>query len=247
MKIAVMADIHGNIDALNAVLNAADSMGAERIFVCGDLTGYYYDTDAVVDTLSSRTVDMCRGNHEDLLSAWINEDSAARRALDTKYGSAFRNAAETLNTAKIDMLRNLPHPLEVITKDGMRFLLSHGTPWNIDAYVYPDAAPDVLNRFDVYAQKYDVIFTGHTHYPAAWAERTPAIYNPGSVGQPRSGTPDPGAKNARAEWGIFDTKDRRFTHHTTLYDAAPLFAKIAQFDASHPYLQSVLTRRGKAA
>ena len=62
-KIAILSDIHGNIDALHAVLADARQQGAEHLFVCGDITGYYYDTAAVWDEILSWNVTMCRGNH----------------------------------------------------------------------------------------------------------------------------------------------------------------------------------------
>ena len=74
MQVALLADIHGNMDALEAVLNDADSKGIRTLAVCGDLVGYYYRIGDVLSALKERDAVMCRGNHEDFRTQRITID-----------------------------------------------------------------------------------------------------------------------------------------------------------------------------
>ena len=67
MKVALIADIHGNSVALDSALADIDNMGVLQILVAGDLVGYYYDPQSVLDSLNARLWHGVRGNHEDML------------------------------------------------------------------------------------------------------------------------------------------------------------------------------------
>ncbi len=58
MKIAVISDIHGNYDALVAVLKKAKTEGVEHLLVLGDIVGYYYHPDKILKALSEWSFDM---------------------------------------------------------------------------------------------------------------------------------------------------------------------------------------------
>jgi predicted phosphodiesterase len=238
MKIAILADIHGNADALRAVLADTAAGGIERFLVAGDLVGYYYDCDQVLTLLSNLDCVCCRGNHEDIYETWQKADSLLREHLRSRYGSGYAMADARLSPAQKQVLRDLPHPVGA-TLGGVRFLVSHGAPWDINERLYPDARDEALKKLDVHADSFDIVVTAHTHYPAHWRRGGLEIINPGSVGQPRKRGIYP---SARAEWASYDTIRRQFEHRTTYYDASHLIAETARIDPQTPYMRDVMTR-----
>lgn len=240
-QIAILSDIHGNIDALDAVLADARQRGAERLFVCGDITGYYYDTAQVWDKILLWDVAMCHGNHETIFSEWISGTPAQQESIRIKYGSSYKIALETMKKNDIDKLLSLSHPVS-IQVDGVNFLLSHGAPWNEDAYMYPDMKEEDRKKVESYSKEYDVIVMGHTHYQFCHENNNFLILNPGSVGQPRSGK-EARVCYARAQWALYDTKNRKYSLMTSTYDPSHIFEQVDHYDPHLPYLKTVLTRQ----
>ncbi len=245
-KIAVLSDIHGNIDALSAVLAEAGGKGAERLFVCGDITGYYYDTAEVWKILSSWDAVMCHGNHESILSTWIQGSPKQKEDIFMRYGSSYRIAAETMRKEDINSLLSLEHPVSVRVEE-TNFLLSHGAPWDEDSYLYPDMNQNDREKLLTYAGEYNVVVMGHTHYQFSWSEGNFLALNPGSVGQPRSGKESGLSRQGRAQWAMYDTASGQYSLMTSLYDSSRVLEQAALHDPHLPYLKNVLTRREVAA
>ena len=227
-----MADIHGNADARAAVLAAARGAGVDRLLIAGDLTGYYYDTDAVLDLLDDWEWTAVRGNHEEMLADWREEKDC--EILRRKYGSSLEEACARLTVSQLDTLTGLPHPLRVAL-DGATALLCHGAPWDVDEYVYPDAGEPTVAR--LFADDASLVVTGHTHYPAIRRDGAATAVNPGSVGQPRDGRPG-------ACWALWDTDSGDVALRREDYDSGPLVAACRARDPHLPYLADVLTRTG---
>ena len=231
MKLALLGDIHGNQLALQVVLDAASSAGAESLLVTGDLVGYYYAPLEVLKMLQAWDRHVVRGNHEDMLNS-VRSDPELLLQMDARYGTGLRTAIEQLDTQQLDELCNLPHPLEFVI-DGCKVLLCHGAPWDVDQYVYPDAAPELLERCA--RQDLDLVVMGHTHYPMQHTSGKTLIANPGSVGQPRNRKPG-------ASWALFDTTNRRLEFHQEHYDTSVLVAECRQHNPELTYLADVLER-----
>ena len=51
---------------------------------------------------------------------------------------------------------------------GYKVALCHGSPWDKDKYIYPDANEDIVNKLYKYLSDFDVLVYGHTHYPVIW-------------------------------------------------------------------------------
>jgi predicted phosphodiesterase len=231
-RIAVLADIHGNADALEPVLYAAREAGATQLVVLGDLVGYYYEPARVLDLLAGWTSIIIRGNHEDLLGMWLGGDPTTRAALRTHHGSGFAACEALLSKSTLRWLQALPHPL-LISVDGRRALLSHGHPAAIDTYVYPDGVETALSEKEVMVA--DIVWLAHTHHPMDVTRAGVRICNPGSVGQSRDRDP-------RASWAIWEPAIGNVTWHRTQYDRSALLREIAKRDPDVPYLREVLTR-----
>jgi diadenosine tetraphosphatase ApaH/serine/threonine PP2A family protein phosphatase len=196
-SIAVISDVHGNLEALRAVLADADGAGFSRMVNLGDMVGYGPEPDACVKLLRERAVESVLGNHEHGLveaqaRGWFNPQ--ARRALD--------RTRTLLSDEALMYFRTLPRTIEVC---GALFV--HGCPPGlVSRYLYELDEDDLRETFGLYANR--LCFAGHTHElerislgaDGRRVERDPLrkgrcrldpaarhIINAGSVGQPRDG------------------------------------------------------------
>jgi diadenosine tetraphosphatase ApaH/serine/threonine PP2A family protein phosphatase len=212
VRYLIVSDIHANLDALEAVLDAAPAGDAwDRVVVLGDLVGYGADPNGVVDRV--RTLEplaVIRGNH-DKAACGVDDGSS----FNTVARIAAQWTFETLTPANREYLRALPMgPVSI--DEGLE--ICHGAPFDEDHYIF-DA--DDATRAMAAASRPLCLF-GHTHLPAVYQHehgRLTAAYapdadederlevrggvrylvNPGSVGQPRDGDP-------RAAFGLYDTE-----------------------------------------
>lgn len=231
MRIALLSDIHANHLALAAVLEAVRSDRIDRLLVAGDLVGYYYEPGRVLEMLHSWMKHMVRGNHEDMLAAARNDDEVLA-GIERRYGSGLRVALESLSGPQVDDLIGMPESL-ALEFDGYRVLLCHGSPWDTDHYVYPDADEELLARCAVAG--FDAVVMGHTHYPMVRTVNGVMLVNPGSVGQPRDRRPG-------AAWAVLDTIAGGVELRHETYDASALMADARMRDPALPYLCEVLER-----
>ena len=230
MRVGLLADIHANAGALDAVLRAAQRESVDELLIAGDFVGYYYAAGDVLSMLGDWNWHGVRGNHEDLLSVWRAGDR--QEEIVESWGSGLKKAAEDLATSELNFLCELPHPLNIVV-GGKSVVLCHGSPWNIDAYIYPDAEATVKALYATIDA--DLVVAGHTRYPDRWTAGEVSIVNPGSVGQPRDRRPG-------ACWTLWDTVTNEIEFRRETYDTAPLSAACRRMDPHLPYLADVLTR-----
>ncbi len=231
MKIAVLADIHGNVAALRQVLAEARDEHIERLFVLGDMVGYYYAAHDVIRCLKEWPMNAIRGNHEQSFTESLLDDEAAKRYRN-RYGSALDVARETLDPQDIDWLAALPDRATV-RLEGLCFELCHGSPRNADEYIYPNAPEDILDACRIADR--DMVLMGHTHYPMLITKPRPRLVNPGSVGQARD-------IGGFACWALIDTQTQTVTLKRTAYNTCELVEEVRRRDPHLPYLVDVLHR-----
>ena len=106
-KIGILSDIHGNYDALEAVLKRAKKEKIDRFIFCGDLIGYYYEPKKCLDILSKFKVDYIKGNHEIMLSDYLNNKISKEDILE-KYGNGLFKAIEQFSKKQIDFHQLVP-------------------------------------------------------------------------------------------------------------------------------------------
>ena len=227
----MLGDIHGNYYALMAVLDAARQNNAKRLLVTGDLVGYYFWPREVLALLAQWDTVVVRGNHESML-AEAQRNISFIDNVEGKYGTGLRIAIEQLDTIQLDMLCNLPHPLEIAVEE-CTILLCHGSPWDFNQYVYPDADSETLKRCAM--QAYDLVVMGHTHYPMNAKIGKTLLVNPGSVGQPRN-------RRAGAHWALFDTESREVSMRCESYDTGAVIAESHRRHPDVPYWAEILVR-----
>ena len=179
MKIAIISDIHSNLEALETVLKEIDKMKIQTIFCVGDVVGYSANPNEVVEELRKRNITSVMGNHDyavaNLNTTWFN----------TYAAQAIWWTIENLKTENSKFIKSLPEKNEMKLKD-YKTLIVHGSPRNpIWEYIYPiDVNSDFVKNLD-----YDIIVMGHTHIPFVKKVANKLVLNPGSVGQPRDSDP----------------------------------------------------------
>lgn len=231
MKIGILSDIHGNHYALMEVLKEAENIGIEHLLILGDIVGYYYHPDKVLDLLSTRQYDLIKGNHEDILFDII-DDSNLLEKVSKKYGRGHEMAIEKLSESSLHMLRKSPSKKEIKIED-VSFLMCHGSPWLENLYIYPDADNELLSGFNKY--DYDFVLFGHTHYPCIFRTKHGVVINPGSIGQSRE-------KGGVASWAIVNTMNNIVQFKSTPYDTKALEKEVLSIDPEISYNLSILSR-----
>ncbi|MEO8171640.1 MAG: metallophosphoesterase family protein [Sediminibacterium sp.] len=230
MRIGVLSDIHGNSDALEAVLADVSNNEIKRLFILGDMVGYYYHPDKVLNLLSDWDHEMIKGNHEEILEEMIH-DRIDHATIKAKYGSGHEAAIKKLSIKQKELLAGL-NTSAVITVNDLSIGLHHGSPFDESFYLYPDTPVEILNKCDTGD---DFVFVGHSHYPFIHKMPNGFLVNVGSVGQSR-------VKGGVASWCILDTDGRSIEMKETMYDTQKLLKEVAEIDPLTPYLSNILKR-----
>lgn len=184
MRLAVLADIHGNGDALRAVLADLDARGgADRILVLGDVVLLGPDPGKVVELLMARDAVAVYGNVDRFLldTNWRafepqSEEDEADRTLCLWALKQLDERAEA-------WMRALPFQRE-LGVSAQQLLLVHGSPRS-DRDVIKADTPDDAVRDMIAGVRADLILFGHTHEPLDRAVGGVRLVNPGSVGYPQ--------------------------------------------------------------
>ena len=234
MKIATLADIHGNAEAFDRVADAIHSEGIDTLFVLGDLVGYYYWPSQVLKTLSLfKRVELIIGNPERMLRDSIRSPEALAK-ITTKYGHGIQTAIDTLSDSEKNTLLNQPESLSV-SIDGLFCVLAHGSPSDPDQYLYPDTPRSVMESCIQYSPIPDFVFVGHSHYPFCHHSGQTTVVNPGSVGQPRD-------IGNMASYAILDTTNKTIQFKRIPFDTRRIQTEVAIRDPNLPYLASIFLR-----
>jgi putative phosphoesterase len=179
MRILLLADIHANWPALQAIDEPHD------VCAClGDLVDYALEPVSCIDWVRRRSHYTVRGNHDH----GVAQDVRVSGRNGFKYLTGVTRALtrERLAADDVRYLAGLP-VTQTATLGGKRFLFVHATPRDpLDEYAHPD--PDFWAR-RLQNVEADVVCVGHTHQPYVLPVGDKLVVNPGSVGQPRDGDP----------------------------------------------------------
>jgi diadenosine tetraphosphatase ApaH/serine/threonine PP2A family protein phosphatase len=223
LRYLILSDIHGNMDAFDAVLEHASGRW-DRVLVLGDLVGYGAEPNAVVDRVKELAPDaVIRGNHD-------------KAACGIDDGSAFNHVARTaaiwtgeqLTEENLAYLRDLPMgpvAIDALTE------ICHGAPFDEDHYIFDGNDAHMALQ----ASEHPLCLYGHTHLPAIFKivdqdvssfegdaadpnrdtvvplqRGSQYLINVGAVGQPRDGDP-------RAGYGVLDDEAREVRMYRVRY------------------------------
>lgn len=206
--IAVISDIHSNLEALKAVL--AQIEGADAIYCAGDIVGYGPDPNECCQLVRQYGVKAVQGNHDFVCAnlhrldgadeTFSEEDSALCRTIYDEKNTAAQAASRWTNSVLTEenkqYLQELPLQLD---EHGLTMV--HGMPGTkkdiLNEYLFPgQARKGLIDEIQGH-----VLVVGHSHVPM----RTPWVVNPGSVGQPRD-------RNWRTSFATLEGAWYRFTY-----------------------------------
>jgi predicted phosphodiesterase len=235
--VAILADVHGNLPALEAVLADVAARGIEEIVVAGDLVGFGASPNAVVDRLVAVGATLIRGNHEaDYVGGYADPATRAAWRADPDLASMCWYL-DRLGPARTALLTALPdrHRLDPAT------LVTHGSPRHIRDAVRADTPEDELAAMFAPAPP-RLAFVGHTHLPLIRDVPWGRVVNVGSVGAPLD---DPRATYAVATRAIGATDgDWAVTLVQLPYDVeAAIAAYDAGLGAADPAFAALLARQ----
>lgn len=229
MRYAVLSDIHSNLEGLQAALDEAERAGVDTFLCCGDIIGYNADPNSCVDLVREKKMRCIRGNHERGL-----EDLEEGRTpnMNPVAMEALQFTLKTLSEDRKDWLLSLPDYLQI----DQFFYLFHGSPSHPDEYIFDsfEAAYAFKSLIHGYPPPANMLcLIGHTHVCAAYVfdqeerevrERKVVhgealaigpgahyIFNVGSCGQYRGGTP-------MATLGILDSDEMSVEFRFLEYD-----------------------------
>ena len=193
MKIAVLSDIHGNLLALESVLEDVQKNGCEKILFLGDYALAGPEPDDTVNfcmSLNERNnIEMIQGNTDKMIAEYSEELYATLSKAAPVMANALREEANNLSQNQINFLMNLPAQKN-IELDGIKILMVHGSPRRNNEDILPDTPIESVEEMlkDVDA---DLIVCGHTHLPCGFQTETKqTVINVGSVGRPFTENPE---------------------------------------------------------
>ncbi|WP_330630266.1 metallophosphoesterase family protein [Halocatena halophila] len=195
MQIGVIADVHANRPALEAVLEAMGPV--DRLLCAGDIVGYNPYPAWCVDRVQESMI-CVQGNHDRLVDAPEPYRSNRMAYAGLCY------AQEQLREKQLRWLDSLPEE-RTLFDGAIRMVHSH--PVNRDQYVRPAQ----FSSLEPHLGSEAVLILGHTHMQHTERVGETLICNPGSVGQPRDSDP-------RAGFAVINTDDFSVTTHRVAYD-----------------------------
>lgn len=229
MRVAIISDIHGNVEALNSVLKEAERSKIDKYIFLGDFVGYLYYPRQVVEKIMDLDFHAIKGNHEDILYK-IECGQVDLSSITAKYGSGHAIAIRELTSQQKDFLFSLPSELKVEVNE-IKISLYHETPWRNNKYIYPDSVlPNIL------IDNSDYIFFGHSHYQFSRKVSGNYIYNPGSVGQNRE-------NGGVANWIELDLSYEYIKFKSTMFPTEEIIKNIIKIDGVESYNYKVLNRK----
>jgi putative phosphoesterase len=186
-EIAVLGDVHGNLEALRAVVEDAKLRGAQVVLNTGDVLGYGANPEETIRLLRSLPSINIIGNY-DLKSMRMHE-KGEKEPDDKAKGKlvAFRWAYENISPSSREWLRSLPKEarLEI---GGVRTLMVHGSPDSMDEHLGPETSDERLSAIAADAGA-GLIISGHSHRAMSRTVGKVRFLNPGSVGRQDDGDP----------------------------------------------------------
>ncbi len=188
-RVAVITDVHGNLAALEAVLDAMGSLGVEAVYCGGDLVGYGPHPNEVCARVEDASIPTIYGNYDYAIARDLDDCGCAysdRRERELGQRSVAWTLEHTHRRAK-DFMRGLPFDLRFELGDN-RVRLVHGSPRKVNEYLFEDKPARTFERIAAGADC-DVLVFGHTHQPWIHEYANVLFVNCGSVGKPRDGDP----------------------------------------------------------
>jgi len=230
VKYGIFGDVHGNLEALEAVLADMEDQRVTHPVCIGDLVGYNANPAECLEVVRALGCPVVRGNHDELVTHKKNPDAFS---IDAQKALSF--SRNRLTPAQLNYLRRLP-----LTHMEESFTLVHATLDGPENWAYISTQLEAQTSF--FYQKTHLCFIGHTHRPAAFLKEKDVrpvvfrgvdvhperlkiarkfLFNVGSVGQPRDG-------DWRASYAIYDSKEQTVDLRRVGYEVEKAASKIVK-------------------
>ncbi|MBZ0118803.1 MAG: metallophosphatase family protein [Sandaracinaceae bacterium] len=228
MRLGIFSDVHANIEALAAVMEAYRHERIDAFYCLGDVVGYGASPNECSDIVRSKAKVTILGNHDAAVAGRMDYSyyyEAARHALDLH--------ARQLTKQNMEWLKSLPYRHDL---PDAGVTLCHGSPVRLEEFEYIFAPEQARECIPILNDLQDITFIGHSHLCKVFALRPgevdelPArkftlrtgwkyIVSVGSVGQPRD-------YDNRASYTIYDSETREFDFKRVEYDIESAAMKI---------------------
>ena len=218
VRLAVVSDLHANLEASEAVFADADARGVNAVLCLGDIVGYGPDPAECVELVRERCETAILGNHDAAVA--LNADVGV---LPRDGQAAARLHQALLSDDHLEWLGALP--LRTVAH---AVTLAHAAPDHPEDWPRLDSFQAIQAQFDAFDT--DLCFVGHSHKPAV-ASNSLGVFNVrpghrflvdvGSVGQPRDHDP-------RASYAVYDTDAFKVEIVRVHYDVARTASKITR-------------------
>jgi diadenosine tetraphosphatase ApaH/serine/threonine PP2A family protein phosphatase len=237
MKTALLSDVHGNLEALTAVIRSLKDEGIQQLLFLGDAVGYGANPNECIELLREVSDDMLAGNHD-----WAAVGKSSYKEFNPDAKKAIEWTRQNLTKENRLFLSSLP-----LLGEAEGFLFVHATPYEPELWDYIFGTDDAEYYFEKF--RHSLCFTAHSHIPVIFIQTDTGktllqkggqiaikkdfryIINSGSIGQPRDGSP-------LSSYGIYDTDKKEYTLMRMIYDVGQAQEKI--LNAGLP--QSLATR-----
>lgn len=211
MKVAILSDIHGNMQALESVMADIKENNCEKVFCLGDLAMAGPEPTKVINFVKSQSNwTVIQGNTDKMIADFTPEILKNTEKAFPVMGHALADDVLFLSDDAKNFLKNLL-PQKELNVDGVKVLLVHGSPRRNNEDILPDMQLEQIEEM-IKNVDADLIFCGHTHVPAGYQTNTKqTVVNVGSVGRPMT-------KDAKACYCIADFKNGSFSIEHRLID-----------------------------
>lgn len=215
--LAIIADIHGNIPALDATLADLERIQPDRVVIAGDIVNRGPQSHLAVERVASLGFDVISGNHDTWLVK-LARGEGLPDGWETSWWTPVRRAVEELTPADLDWLDALPFSLSATLPGAEPLLVVHGSPRHSREGM-GRLVPDEQLQEALTGVEERTIVGAHIHYPwERWLGDQHVVVI-GATGCPFNG-------DLNAQYGLFTWEDGawRFEHRSVPYDHEPLYA-----------------------
>jgi putative phosphoesterase len=233
MRIAILSDIHGNLEGLRKALEIVHEKQIDEIVCLGDTVGYGANPNECLELLRQNTTFILMGNHDQAaIDISVTEDFTQHARSSAEW------TARTVTPENKEWIKNLPYTLE---RSGLLFV--HASPFEPHEWHYILTPSDAQQGFQHFRQP--ICFVGHSHVAGMfcddiWTRQVTQgkrfIVNVGSVGQPRD-------RNPKLSFGIFDTEKWEYENVRSDYDVQTASEKIRKAGLPTPLAERILEGR----
>lgn len=237
MKIAVISDIHANMQALEAVMEDIKSQGCERVLCLGDLAMAGPQPKIVIDFVKRQdNWTIIQGNTDKLIADFSPEIIEDMKDKFPVMACALVDDVCILENDKKEYLSTLP-PQQELEIEGVKILMVHGSPRRNNEDILPGMPIQTVEEI-VEGTDADLILCGHTHVPCGYqTNKKQTIVNAGSVGRPMTSNPE-------ACYAIVDIENGKFSikHRFVDYDreTAATLVKARGFEGCEVLAEMIL-------